>query len=484
MTRLLVRLTFVATILLVAVEPAAPAIAAGQTMEQALGAPLAPSKAGKETRSGAVVIDLDTGKTVYSHNADTALTPASNMKLFTTAAALCELGENFELRTEIRTHGTIRGGELDGDLVLVGFGDPNISGRFHNGDATFVLREMAKELRKKGISKVRGKLLFDDSYFSGASFHPDWPADQYLKWYTAEVSALCLNDNCLTITVTPGKSGEAARIACVPETRYATFEGSVQTISGRADPLVGWTRPRDSNTLSLWGKVANQRAAYQGECTVHDPAAFFAKVLAEVLGKEGIAINGGVERKDFSADELNGFELAARHVSDLPATLFVTNTDSQNLYAECLFRILGARKAGEGSFTGGAKAVQAFLKNASLPVDGLVIRDGSGLADTNRVTTRTLASLLQYMSKRKDFAVFKNSLAVAGSTGTLERRLTGDLTNGRVFAKTGYINKVGALSGYIDTKAGKRYAFAVVVNDVRGSVRTILDGFVNTLSKW
>jgi len=461
-----------------------PVQAAGSGVHARLSSVLENHGLGSQVQISAVVIDLDNDKVIFSHNGERALIPASNQKVLVTAAALDNLGLDFTLDTDLRARGNLKDGVLDGDLVLIGRGDPNISGRDHDGDITWVLKHLVSGLHELGITRVTGKLYFDDSYFSGERIHKDWPTDQSLRWYEAEISALTLNDNCITVQVAPGAAGSAASVSLLPDTKYVSIDkNETQTINSRSDPKIGWTRPSDENRLRVWGTISNSRGVYQSDCTVSDPAQFCAFVMLETLAAQGIAIEGGLQRAHREMQNWDDFALIKRNSSDLAATLYICNEHSQNLYAENLFRIIGREGMGEGTFAAGEAAVLHFLEQNDIPHTGLTMSDGSGLADSNRVSANTLARVLSTIAKHDDYAVYRSTLPVAGHTGTLRRRMRGgDASHANVHAKTGTINGVSALSGYVNARSGKRYAFSIIVNNYRSSAVRVIDDFVQKLA--
>lgn len=445
-----------------------------------LDSSLTNARLGAKAQISACVIDLSAGRIVMGRNKDTALIPASNQKILTSAAAIHQLGSGHTLATTLHMSGSKRGHILDGDLLLVGCGDPNISGRMHRGDVTRPLRELAHGLASAGITHVNGSLYFDGRAFTGPRMHAEWPEDQFLKWYSAEISALTLNDNCLTITVEPGSPGRQASIALSPQTGYVSTTGSVATKGNKSDPKVGFGRMKDSNEIRLWGELSAYRGAYTGEITVADPDAYCAHVLLETLAANGIRVAGGTRPADGESDRRNWREIG-RYESDLGTIAAVCNQRSQNLYAEALFRIFARTQGQPGSFAGGSAAIEQWLKARKIPAPGLVVTDGSGLARSNRVSAETLARVLAFMDKGKEASVFRSTFAVSGESGTLERRLGGEKTRGRVFAKTGTIRGVTSLSGYVLSQSGRRYAFSVIVNNSSGSARGAIDKFVTEL---
>lgn len=453
-----------------------PTHANSDSLKSSLARIASDQKLGSSADVGIAVFDLDSQRWVFSKNDQEALIPASNQKVLTTACAWDLLGPEFQIHTDLRYRGQIKGSVLDGDLLLIGRGDPNISGRHFGGDVTRILREFAAKVREHGVTEITGALYFDDSYFTGTSTHSGWPDDQYLRWYCAEVSALSINDNCATISVEATRSGQSAKVSFLPTTSLVSIEGAIDSRSGKSDPKVGWSRARADNQIKVWGEVFSGRPAYVGDCTIHDPAAIFADSLKHELEETGIALNGAAVRAKPAG--LDGWPLMARWSSDLPVTVNVCNEASQNLYAECLLRILGKERAGEGSFEAGSGVVRKWLQERDLAGEGLVIEDGSGLSRGNRVSARTLVGVLNAMHKHPKGGLYKATMAVNGMTGTLDKRLRGSATTGRLRGKTGTIRSVSTLSGYITGASGREYAFAILVNNYRGSARTYADALV------
>lgn len=452
-----------------------------QSLTNQLSATVRNASLGARAKVGAYVIDLGSGSVILDHNGSTPLIPASNQKILTTAAALGELGPEFKFTTTLSMRGQIRGGVLDGDVLLRGTGDPNLSGRLHGGDVTRPLRELGYGLAKAGVRRVTGRLLYDASAFEGPDYHAEWPDDQFLRWYCAPVSALTLNDNCVTITVTPRTPGRKASIVADPASSHYTLVGGVDTRASRGDPKVGFSRARTANEIRVWGDISSARGAYVGEVTVADPNRYCATVMSEVLKANGIRVEGGVVDAATVGGVGTGWREAGRYETDVAVSVYVSNTRSQNLYAENLFRLLAKQMGAKGSFEGGSKAVKSWLRKAKLPAQGTVIADGSGLARSNRVSAQLLARTLEYSDKRREGGVMWASLAVSGETGTLERRLSSGATRGRVVAKTGTIRGVSALSGFVESVSGRRYAFSILINDFTGSARAVADRLVTEL---
>jgi serine-type D-Ala-D-Ala carboxypeptidase/endopeptidase (penicillin-binding protein 4) len=421
---------------------------------------------GRRGTAACVVVDLDTGRTLFSAKADTPLSPASNMKLVTSAVALKVLGGDFEFRTQLIARDAVVDGALQGPLYVLAGGDPNLSGRFHDNDPLAIFRAFAARLKEAGINRIDGGLQFDSSMFGGPSYGAGWPGDdQYVRWYCAEVSAFAFNDNCVGIRVLPGDVGKPARIEVIPPTAYVNIINETTTAPGRKGAEIGVLRPRGTNNITVRGRVYEQATwGYFTDVTVHEPALYAATVLRETLQAEGINVRGETGPTVLRATELQDSRVLAEHRSTLLEALGPINTNSQNLHAEMLFRQLGLRHTGKGTFRTSQAALEHYLTQKGWWHEGLVVDDGSGLSRNNRVSAAMLTRLLQSMAEGEHFEAFRDSLAVAGESGTLARRLNDRAVRGNVYAKTGYIRGVRALSGYLLTD-NRRIAFSILMNN-------------------
>jgi D-alanyl-D-alanine carboxypeptidase/D-alanyl-D-alanine-endopeptidase (penicillin-binding protein 4) len=398
-------------------------------------------------------------------------------------AALATLGPGFEFVTRVVARGSVADGTLGGDLCLIGGGDPNLSGRFHDGDVTALFRAWAARLVSLGIRRVAGDIQYESSLFGGEAYCEGWPRDdQYTRWYCAEVSALAFNDNCVGVRVIPGKAGEPAKIETIPPTAYVTVINQTTTLPGRKAAEIGILRGRADNTITVKGRVYEQATwGYSVDVAVHQPEAYAATVFRETLMAHGIAVDGGVKPVTLSADQFAAARTLVEHRAKLVDALKPVNTNSQNLHAEMLLRQLGARFTGKGTFRTGTAALAEYLKNAGLPADGCALVDGSGLAASNRLTANLLAQLLRRAAAEPWYEDFRQSLAVGGESGTLEKRLNDTVLKGKVFAKTGYISNVRALSGYV-LSGKRRFAFSILMNDCAYS-RECQDEIIRLLAR-
>jgi len=419
-------------------------------------------------------------RTIYSRLPDRPFVPASNMKLLTTAACFDRLGPDWAIRTHVGRVPSPRGKDT-WDLAVIGGGDPNISGRFYGGDTVGAFRQWARVLITRGVVRLE-RVVLDDTLFDAQLVHPNWPADQRGEWYEAPASALPINDNCVNVHVSPGSVGGPARVRFEPPGSGIRLLGSIETVANRKAHRYSLERLVDSDGMAIragghfWAE-APERVEYR---TLADPTGVFGSALVATLRAAGIAVAGPVVRESLTVPRgaaKREFVCDLIHTSRLGATCAVANGRSQNLYAECLMKLLGAyaltpkvttpKPPRQGSWDAGREEVMRWLSERGIPSAGCVIDDGSGLSKRNRLTVFTLARVLALMD-RVHGARWRATLAVAGDPGgSLRSRMNNTAAEGRVAAKTGYVLGASALSGYAETDSGRRLAFAILINGFR-----------------
>lgn len=418
---------------------------------------------------GVHVVDLSERASAFGFEEDSPRILASNTKLLTTAAALGTLGADFVFETRVLGRGELAGGTLAGDLAVAGGGDPNISGRFHDGDSLAIFRGWARALSTRGIERVQGDLLLVNGLFAGPNVHPDWPRDQLTAWYEAPVEALSFNDNCVLVRVRPGlRAGLPARVETVPPLDYFKIQSSATTATSSKGGRLLIGRLADSDTIVVSGAIGQRSGPVDEWVAVRDPASYFGAALRAAFAEEGIAIGGATR---LVHGPLEGeWELYAAHQSDLARTLEVTNKRSQNFYAESLAKYLGWKVRGEGSWAAGLGVVEEFMATLGVAPGTYGLADGSGLSRSNWMTPRAMTSLLDRMYFHPLGREFLRSLPFSGEPGLRwQRRLARAPYAGNVFAKTGTIRGVSTLSGYAKAASGKVYAFSILCNQVRST---------------
>ncbi|QOV88948.1 D-alanyl-D-alanine carboxypeptidase/D-alanyl-D-alanine endopeptidase [Humisphaera borealis] len=401
---------------------------------------------------------------LYARNAHLPLVPASNLKLVTTAAALEHLGPDFKFSTRLLLVGQ--------DLVLIGDGDPTF------GDPAFTKEKgfkptsdfeaWAARLQQAGITTIRD-VLVDDSVMDEQFAHPDWPSDQLDEYYEAQVGGLNFAGNTLDLTI--GADGNS--VGVWPMTRYATFKSSISPGSKRVFTV---SRDLGTNIINLHGDPPARGGKVVR--TIHDPPMFGGTVLAETLTNAGIKVAGSVKRDRTFRARLNAPldpALAAmkpvvvgEYETPIGPVLSRTNKASANLYAESLCKRMGydAATKATGSWQTGLEAVRGYLKKTGIPEEDFRLADGCGLSKKNAISARALVRVLCYEYYGKNRDLYIRSLSIAGVDGTLDDRFARSDLQRRVFGKSGFVEGVSTLSGYLQAKDGQWHAFSIMINGI------------------
>jgi D-alanyl-D-alanine carboxypeptidase/D-alanyl-D-alanine-endopeptidase (penicillin-binding protein 4) len=445
--------------------PAAP-VAVGATFEQRL-ASLVNSSVSQSSDAGIQIVELESGRVVAERNPHVPLAPASNMKLFTTAAAIDMLKPSFEVTTGVYARGAIDpNGTLNGDLKVVGRGDPTIGGRFHDGQATAVLQEWAADLKRAGIKTIAGDLIFEYGYMDTEYVHPSWPVDQLTAWYEAPVAAFALQEGCVEVRVLPSRAGKPCVVQLEPPTSFVQVQNSCRTGGGL--PYI--TRHRGSNTVIVRGGVPARSGATEVFITIENPVHYFATVTNETFQRAGIAIKGKVVL--VPRDPRPDWRLVTKHTTPLSILVYVINKKSQNHYAEQVLKMIGAEARKEGSWAAGTAELREWLSTkVGVPAAEFSPADGSGMSRNNRASANAFITLLRYMWKSPWREEFVSSLPYSGDPDSkFGNRLRQPPFARQVYAKTGYISGVIGLSGYVHAQSGKVYAFSFLFNRYRVGV--------------
>lgn len=450
-------------------------------------AALAGAKAAK-AYWGILVADADTGETLYALNPDRLFAPASTLKLFTAALALSALGPDYRFRTTIESPGALGSdGIVNGDLILVGRGDPDISNRKfpydkkaeYDGPAEKVLLELAEGVAARGVKQVEGDIVADDSYFPYDPYPPDWTYGDLYFEFGAPLTALTLNENMLVYEVRPGpRAGDPAVVTVEPGTDITTIDTSILTASGGTKPKFSVVRQPGSHSILLRGAVPLDAGMISKQLAMEQPAETCAHLLKQLLEARGVHISGAAKVRHGpprDPDPVPGLPapaplppnslLLAQHFSPpLIESVRLMNKISQNLHAELFLRTVAREKSGAGTTDAGIEVTKDFLKTIGIPEGDAVLADGSGLSPTDLVTPRATVELLRYAQRQPWGEQFIASLPVAGEDGTLETRMKGSPAEGRVRAKTGAIEHVRTLAGYATTLRGAHLIFSIFAN--------------------
>jgi D-alanyl-D-alanine carboxypeptidase/D-alanyl-D-alanine-endopeptidase (penicillin-binding protein 4) len=466
---------------------------------------------------GIAVTAMD-GAPIYSLNEGQLFQPASNAKLFTTAAAMALLGpgQRFTTRVEYGTVGET-GKTIKDDIVIFGAGDGNLSGRqlpyrYPTEGKTNApdmpkplqyIAEFADQIVANGVKRVKGDVVGDDTIFPWEPYPQDWSIDDMVWGYGAPVSGLSIEDNQLQITVRPGKDINQKPTIQIQEgiPDYYQVDGNgLNTGAVKTGSHIVMDREVGSKALRIYGSIAIDSAPDVEEVAIADPAEFAAISLKTLLEARGVKIDGVARARHLlpldsspfihaSKEPLPNLPMAplTQEVSSLvsgrvtcydacPVILqhasptvgedvVLTNKISQNLHAELLLHHLAKTYGSDGSTVQGARVLRQFLLNAGIDGDDFVFFDGSGLSGHDLVTPRATARLLQYASGQPWFADWKASLPVGGVDGSLEGRFAKAPLKGRVFAKTGTLGEARALSGYVECASGRTVIFSIMAGN-------------------
>jgi len=452
---------------------------------------------------GIEVVDATSGKPIYERNADRLFTPASNTKLFTTATALGLLGPDYTVETTVETNGALDAqGKLTGDLILVGRGDPNLSGRVlpysQKTERTTphlrALEQLADAIVSAGVKEITGEIIGDDSLFAFQRYGAGWGQDDLMWSDGAPASALTVNDNVIFLSLTPGEVGQPAKLTVDPDATYYTIDNRVLTIAPHSGPReIAMNREPGAKRLTIWGSIPADDAGWAQAIAIDDPAEYAAIAFREMLTKRGVIVHGEQRAAHVFTSELPIYALdvktAGEHAEHgggsasepavtVPARnvlarltsrpfrddVVVINKVSQNLHAELALRLVGKERGATSSLESALAAEKTFLLSIGLEDGSFKFYDGSGMSFHDVVTPRAVTNLLAWTQTQPWSDLFRESLPVGGEDGSLNDRFQESVAHARVWAKTGSLTDVHCLSGFAETESGRHLVFSVLVN--------------------
>ncbi len=421
------------------------------------------------------VREASSGRTVYARSADISMTPASTLKLATTAAALDAYGPDARFRTTLEAAARpSESGGLSGDLYLVAGGDPSLSRELEARPEFGVFELLADALMGAGVRRVDGALIACDGIFAKDRRGQDWTWEDLVWWYGAEAAALTFADGAANLKIGPGpEPGAPLMIERHPASAYYRVESEGVTCGDSLTPGITLDRPLGGNVIKLNGCLPAGWPILEKWVALEDPVRYAATVMGEALKAKGIDVVAGVGTCEAPPAGLS--VLATYEGAPMAEILKDVNKPSHNVRAEMLLRLLGRKAKGEGSAKAGTDAVREFLKAQGVDVSTWDLQDGSGLSRTDLVTASGVTELLVAMRRHAHATAFRDSLPVSGLDGTLKTRLGGRRTAGRIVAKTGRVRHTAALAGYATPRRGEELAFAIFVNHATAPMGEVQD---------
>ncbi|WP_445304495.1 MULTISPECIES: D-alanyl-D-alanine carboxypeptidase/D-alanyl-D-alanine endopeptidase [unclassified Microcoleus] len=404
------------------------------------------------SRWGILIQPLSSTTTLYSRDATKYFIPASNAKLLTTAAALQKLGADFRIKTSVYS------GE-NGSLYVAGRGDPSI--------AEAQLKSLAQQLKQRGISQVN-QLIGDDSYFQGSAVNPNWEWEDAQAGYGAPINSLIFNQNAIDLLLSPQAIGQPLKVTFA-EPKLANqwqLQNNTVTVAQNESEFIEVGREFDRPIIRVSGQLKVGGEPESAYVAVVNPANNFLQYFQQALVAEGIPVKQSLVA---SASRNLNQELATVESPPLAELVRETNRESNNLYAEVLLRLLGKVTGKmpvpqEDTGESGLKELKAVLTQLGVNPNSYILADGSGLSRHNLITPEALVETLRFMANSPAASIYRQSLSIAGESGTLKNRFNNTPNRVMLQAKTGTMSGVSALSGYIEVPNYEPLVFSIIVN--------------------
>lgn len=438
---------------------------------------------------GVAVRSLKTHEPVVEINAHRLLTPASTLKVLTLAVTADQLGWDYTFETRVAMTGSVKDGVLDGDLVVLGSGDPSFDD--WDGAATAVFGSWAARLKELGITTIGGRIIGNDDVFTDEGYGSGWMWDDMAEDYSAPASGLQFNEGTAQIVITPGAPGEPAMLSLTPShTRFPMINRTATVAAGGATRLAHKALPLTPGAV-VTGTIALDAPKQVRNVAIGNPTLYFANALRSALTANGIDVLGGAVDADDLVDApvVDASSMTLSHRSPaLPVLADTLMKLSQNLYAETFLRTLGRLKGAGGDAESGIDVVKKVLASWGAPVNELVLADGSGLSRYNLVSPALVVAVLEHVHADDRLrGPFIASLPVAGKAGTLSNRMKGTIAEGQVQAKTGSFTNARSIAGFVNSADGEPLVFDIMTNNYAAptsQVDRVSDAIVAALAEF
>ena len=447
---------------------------------------------------GILIVDPEKHDTLYTHNAAKLFIPASNQKLVSSSVMLEQLGPEYRFRTTFAAHGAIANGTLNGDLAVIGRGDPTMSDRMMKGDAMNAMRAIADSLSQRGIRRITGNVVAVGDAMPGPVAGAAWPWDGLDGASFAGVDELLFNEGLSVLRVRAGTNvGDPAVVETRPAKTFPTVRVTATTVArdttapalgaGRAGRGGAGTRVSAFHDTLTSAVVVRGQIALGDSATIsfpqHDPNTAFVAALTEALGERGIAVDRQTTQWTQNPQVDSLFSVLSVPLEEIMPAIM---KPSQNQIAEVFLRTLGLERAGVGTADSGRRVVERQFAAWKIPSDAFVVRDGSGLSRSDLISPEAIVSILEVMRHSPNFQVFYESLPIAGVDGTIRTRMRDTPAQGNLRAKTGTLSMVRSLSGYVRTADGRLLEFSVLCNNwttPQASVDRVQDAIGSALAQ-
>ncbi|RUL69614.1 D-alanyl-D-alanine carboxypeptidase/D-alanyl-D-alanine-endopeptidase [Dyella choica] len=428
---------------------------------------------------GIAVVSLDTGRTLYSHDAERLLQPASTAKLYTAALVLDTIGTDYRIPTQLLATRQLVQGRLEGPLILRGMGDPTLGTPDTNMDWT---DQLASQLAASGVHEVQGDLIADDSYFQGPQDGSGWEARDLQSWFAVPSSALSVQENMVHVTVTPATApGHPAALTFDLAGAIPHVVNTLTTSTQDTRNDVNLYRAPGDATLYAFGHIAAHAEPQTFKLAIADPAWYAGTQLREALERHGVHVHGALRVRHWPEQDSTdpGKAVVLAQVLS-PPVMEILNRGlkrSQNLYLQNLLQIAGVKALANAGQSGdppagflsseawGTRALKDLLERIGIAPGMAQIEEGAGLSRKNLSTPNAFVRLLTYLASQSYAAQLRDALPAAGVDGTLEGRMRNTAAADNVRAKSGSMSNVRCLVGYVTTAAGERLAFAIMLNN-------------------
>jgi D-alanyl-D-alanine carboxypeptidase/D-alanyl-D-alanine-endopeptidase (penicillin-binding protein 4) len=431
---------------------------------------------------GVLIVDAERGDTLYSRNAGKLFMPASNQKLLTGAVALDLLGPAYRFATHFAAGGGIVDSVMQGDLIVRGSGDPTISDAMQR-DAMLPLRAMAESLYVRGVRRIAGRRTSAGDPFPAPPYGFGWAWDDLDFPYSAGVDELMFNDGFTRVRIRSGTTdGAPPSVTVAPARSYPRLRIEARTVAPGDSAARGGRGLRIYHDTAALGTLVVRGVIAAGDSVerriaFRDQRHAFLAALYEALVDRGITVDerepGAIASAAYGMSEPAGLPLFAWRSDSLGAILAAFEKPSQNQIGELLLRTIGLTGGRSGTPEEGARIVSDALLAWGAPRDGFRVRDGSGLSRHNVVSPETIVRVLDAMRRSAYFAVFRDALPIAGVDGTIGSRMRGTAAAANVRAKTGTLDMVRSLSGYVTTADGRLLLFSILCNHWLVEVREV-----------